>query len=234
MIMNLYAQKPTITVDISKCIVSQYASGGTTTTINGTTYAKLGKWANWNIQDISTSDSSINDGDDNGYYIGTMNRSGTTTKNYWATRFTIHMPTDLPNTCRKLVLKMKCRSGYVKCNRVRAYLTDDVPDSEETGTPNILANKSTMIQSYLYADPDGATRQTTDMTADSYYYFVFNFASALRAGVDYYVYIYPYANDSDAYDKCDFNLTATNSKDFTTCIKWANYASETGGYIVCG
>ena len=218
MIVNLYGGAPTIKIDLSVCVISEYATKSATSTT-------WGKWDNKNIQDISTSNSLINDGDNNTFYVGTMNRtSGTQT--HWVTRLAVTLPLSNAITDR-LVLELIALEHSRKPNKVRAYITDTVPASDERGTPSNLTSKTMRAWSYLYADAKGQTRQTSEMTEGQSGYFIFNYNFV--AGQTYYIYIYPYNDDNAAIDNCDFQASGVTP--YKTMLKWQNYNSNLKCYM---
>ena len=218
MIINLQSGAPTIKIDLSTCVLSEYATKSASS-------SSWGVWSNKNIQDLSTSNSLINDGDTNSFYVGTLNRvSGEQT--HWATRLTIHMP--LANVLpSRLIVQLTAQSNGRLPNRVRAYITDTVPASNETGAPANLSSKTMRARSFLYADLEGQTQQTSQMTTGQSAYFIFNYN--FIAGQTYYIYIYPYSSNDAAITECDFQ--ASGATEYTTMLRWTNYNSELQCYL---
>jgi hypothetical protein len=130
-------------------VLSEYATKSASS-------SSWGAWSNKNIQDISTANNLINDGDDNSFYVGTMNTKSKV-QTHWVTRLTIHMPLTnvLPS---RLIVQLTARSNGKLPNRVRAYITDTVPASNETGAPTNLNSKTIRASSFLYADLKGQTQ----------------------------------------------------------------------------
>jgi hypothetical protein len=115
MVFNMLAGSPSIKIDLTKCLFSEYA------TRNISNNSSWGSWRDLNIQDINTNNYMCNDGDNGKYYIGTMWNAAETYVYHWAARLTIVIPNS-PYIPNNLILEMEMLANR-RPNKIRALLT---------------------------------------------------------------------------------------------------------------
>lgn len=158
-------------------------------------YGTAGAWSH-------TTTYGKNDNNNNTFYIGGED-------GHYRSRLYFTIPADLDiTTSEKLIIKLHNygqNDGKLWTLRTRAYLsTTNTPSSDTTH----LSNLANPIMSYLYSDEAGQNRIIHGYSCPSgtTCHLIFN-TTSLVAGQTYYIYITPYANDTDAPNKQSWTNT---------------------------